>query len=141
MEETLSKQGIAASLVWSIDELKGIGLLDVLPKNATKQNAIEFLARLRGYLLDEVVFAGDSGNDLAVMASEIPSVLVANAADDVRQQAKQMAAANHCAASLYLANGLNSDMNGNYASGILEGVAHFIPAMRERLKQSGFHYE
>ncbi|TFH59377.1 MAG: haloacid dehalogenase, partial [Candidatus Zixiibacteriota bacterium] len=36
MENRLSQMGVKASLVWSIDEPENIGLLDVLPLNATK---------------------------------------------------------------------------------------------------------
>ena len=127
MQNLLKKHGIGASLIWSIDDLEQIGLLDVLPQQATKLHAIEFLMRRKGYAPERTVFAGDSGNDLPVLASHIQSVLVANARDDVRKQALTMAANNGCPEALYLAQGDFLGMNGNYAAGILEGVAHFIP--------------
>ena len=75
----------------------------------------------------EVVFAGDSGNDLDVLASPIPAVLVANATDESAREAReaQAKANGHC---LYCARGGALGMNGNYAAGILEGVLHFHPA-------------
>lgn len=124
----LKQAGVQASLIWSVDELKQIGLLDVLPEHATKLHAIDFLRQQLGYALDEVVFAGDSGNDLPVLTSGIPSVLVANAAADVRLTAQKMASRNGTQASLYCATGQIAGMNGNYAAGVLEGVCHFIPA-------------
>ncbi|MGD9950938.1 MAG: HAD-IIB family hydrolase, partial [Desulfobulbus sp.] len=63
----LARLGVDASLIWSIDEPQHIGLLDVLPRNATKMHGIEFLGRYLGYQREEILFAGDSGNDLMVM--------------------------------------------------------------------------
>ena len=141
MEIILKENNIDASLIWSVDDPKGIGLLDVLPEHATKLHAIEFMVKELGYTLDEVVFAGDSGNDLAVMASPIHSVLVANAADDVRASAIKLAQANGHESALYLANGKHGKMNGNYAAGVLEGVWHFVKAARANLADFGFHYD
>jgi len=138
MQQRLQQAGVNASLIWSIDEPKGIGLLDVLPKNATKLHAIDFLRQYAGFSLDEVVFAGDSGNDLPVLASDIPSVLVANATEDVRLAALDLAQHKGTQAALYLATGNNSHNNGNYSSGVLEGVYHFSPPFRQPLEQIGF---
>ncbi|WP_126455050.1 HAD-IIB family hydrolase [Sulfuriflexus mobilis] len=141
MAKRLEDYGVDASLVWSIDEAKDIGLLDVLPRNATKLHAIDFLRRQLDYSLNEVVFAGDSGNDLPVLVSPIPSVLVANATKEVKEAVSQLAEDNGYGQALYLATGKNTNMNGNYAAGVLEGVCHFIPAFRQQLKQIGFCYE
>lgn len=137
----LDELGVRASLVWSIDEPKGMGLLDVLPRNATKLHAIDFLRQQLGYSLVEVVFAGDSGNDLPVLESLIPSVLVANASQEVKASAQRLAEMKGNSLSLYLATGSNNNMNGNYSAGVLEGVYHFQPDFRERLEQIGFYCE
>ena len=42
MEDLLRAENIQACLVWSVDELKGVGLVDVLPASATKFHAVEF---------------------------------------------------------------------------------------------------
>ncbi len=141
MQQRLDDSGVKASLIWSVDEPKAIGLLDVLPRNATKVHAIDFLRQQLGYTLNEVVFAGDSGNDLAVLESPIPSVLVANATEEVRTTAKRQAEKNGNFKSLYLATGKNANMNGNYSAGVLEGVCHFVPAFRQLLRPGGFCYE
>jgi len=73
------------------------------------------------------IFAGDSGNDLAVLTSGMQSVLVANAAQDVRETALQAVRENGHRDSLYLAKGSFFGMNGNYAAGVLEGLVHFFP--------------
>jgi HAD superfamily hydrolase (TIGR01484 family) len=133
MQIRLVEQGVRASLTWSIDEPAAIGLLDVLPACATKLHAIEFLAAQTGFSVTETLFAGDSGNDLPVLSSAIPSVLVANAAAEVREAAQAQAATAGHADTLYIADGGFLGMNGNYSAGILEGMAHFYPGLVERL--------
>ena len=129
MRARLDKRGVRASLVWSIDEPAGVGLLDVLPARATKLHAIELLRERLGIPLERTLFAGDSGNDLPVMASEVPSVLVANASDEVRETAVAQAQAGGHGQALYLAEGGLLGMNGNYSAGILEGVVHYRPEL------------
>ncbi len=136
MGKCLNRENIAASLIWSIDEPNDIGLIDVLPRNATKLHAIEFLQQQLTYSIEEVVFAGDSGNDLPVLVSSIPSVLVANAAEEIKQAAQQGAEKNGHVDALYLANASELGMNGNYSAGVLEGVWHFAPDFREKLQQN-----
>ncbi len=133
MQERLAARDINASLVWSIDDLEHVGLLDVLPARATKLHAIEFLIQAHHYPYERVVYAGDSGNDLPVLASAIQSVLVANARDDVRAEAIALVEEQGRGASLYLARGDFLGMNGNYSAGILEGICHYIPECHELL--------
>ncbi|MEJ2201056.1 MAG: HAD-IIB family hydrolase, partial [Desulfuromonadaceae bacterium] len=73
IENRLREAGVTANLIWSIDELEQVALLDVLPMNADKLHGIEFLRHYLEFGLDEVLFAGDSGNDLPVFGSAITS--------------------------------------------------------------------
>ncbi len=130
LHEQLASRDIRAALVWSVDETRGVGLLDVIPACATKLHAIEFLLRTQAIGRDRCVFAGDSGNDLPVLASDVPSVLVRNADDAVRHQALHEANAQGHGDALYLARGDFLGMNGNYAAGILEGLVHYLPETR-----------
>lgn len=118
----LKYAGIKANLVWSIDQKAGLGLLDVLPAGANKLHAIRFLMQQLGFGVGDTVFAGDSGNDLDVLLSSIPAVLVANADDETKALAEQAHKD-----TLYIATGGYLGMNGNYSAGILEGVAHYHP--------------
>jgi len=127
MRQRLDQKQIAASLIWSVDETTDTGLLDILPAAATKRHAVEFLMSEQGYTLDNTLYAGDSGNDLPVLTSPIHSVLVANATNEVRQQALQMATTQGTQDALYLAHGNLLGMNGNYSAGILEGCVHYMP--------------
>ena len=129
VRERLAPSGVRASLIWSIDEAAGVGLLDVLPEGANKYHAIVFLMGLTGHSELTTLFAGDSGNDLEVLASPIPAVLVANGHAAVREEALRMANACDCTDRLYEAIGGWDGMNGNYSAGILEGVAHFHPEL------------
>jgi HAD superfamily hydrolase (TIGR01484 family) len=131
MWERLGHRGLQANLVWSVDEPLGAGLLDVLPASAGKLHAVEFLIRSIGVSRERCLFAGDSGNDLQVLASPIFAVLVANAAQEVRDEALDLAVSAGNADSLYLASGGFRGLNGNYAAGILEGLAHFFPGTED----------
>lgn len=131
MHAILVTEHIRANLIWSIDELANTGLLDVLPASASKQHAIEYLMEQLGFSLSSTIFAGDSGNDLTVLASPIRSVLVANASDDVRHEARQLALNMGQMDALYIAEGGFLQMNGNYSAGILEGIVHYMPEVSE----------
>lgn len=130
MASRLDAQNLAASLIYSVDEAAATGLLDVLPARATKLHAVEFLMRHQNFELHNTVFAGDSGNDLPVIVSRIPSVLVANADRAVVEQAQKQVCLKGNQEALYLAKGGFLGMNGNYCAGILEGIAYFLPFTR-----------
>lgn len=130
----LESLGVRANLIWSLDEAAAVGLLDVLPSRASKYHAIEFLMRRLGHNASTTLFAGDSGNDLEVLVSPIPAVLVANGHPEVRERARRESATAGLADRLYCARGDWSGMNGNYAAGILEGIAHFRPDLIDLLE-------
>lgn len=123
----LEQAGIRASLIWSVDEPAGRGLLDLLPESANKLEAITFLMRRKGFDDRHTVFAGDSGNDMAVLTSGLKAILVGNASRQVRDEAQRYLAATDQLEQLYLARGDFLGMNGNYAAGVVEGVCHFFP--------------
>ena len=127
IDQRLKDNDVAARLIWSVDEPAGVGLLDVLPARASKYHAIEALMQMRGFGYIDTVFCGDSGNDIEVLASPIPAVLVANGQPQVRELARRLADQGGNGEQLYFATGGFKGMNGNYSAGILEGVAHFHP--------------
>ena len=107
----------------------------MLSRRASKLHAIEYLQAELGFERSRILFADDSGNDLQVLASAIPSVLVANAMPQVVQAAIAQATAAGHRTALHLAQGGLLGMNGNYAAGILEGVAHFQPDLLPLLEE------
>ncbi len=136
MHKILLGQHLRASLIWSVDEISDIGLLDVLPAGASKRHAIEFLMEHLDFDLSNTLFAGDSGNDLAVMTSPIKSILVANASEEVRDEAQQHALNLGLVEALYLARGGLLGMNGNYCAGVLEGIVHYLPAFKAKMGEA-----
>lgn len=113
---------VIANLVWSIDQANGVGLLDILPAKANKLTAIVYLMSRLNFCWQDTLFAGDSGNDLDVFRSDIPSVVVSNAEPEIKRWALEA----NCD-RLYVARGGLLELNGNYRSGILEGACHFWP--------------
>ena len=133
VRDRLARLETPARSIFSRDSF-GLGLLDLLPPAAGKLSAIEFLMEQRGFRPEDTVFSGDSGNDLEVLASRLPSVLVANAGAEVQAQARETAATQGHAEALYIACGGLLGMNANYAAGILEGLVHFLPETSEWLR-------
>jgi len=127
IQQRLSRQNLRCRIIWSVDEQRGLGLVDVLPQRASKLHAIRYLMDRKGYLKSRVVFCGDSGNDLNVLTSDIQAVLVRNASDELRREALESVVKNGRAETLYVAKGNFMGMNGNYTAGVLEGLAHFEP--------------
>jgi sucrose-6F-phosphate phosphohydrolase len=136
MKQHLSGKGLSCRVIWSVDEQRRQGLVDVLPRRASKLHAIRFLMDQKGYLKSRVVFCGDSGNDLDVLTSDIRSVLVRNASKEVRRKALESVAKNGRSETLYVARGDFMGMNGSYTAGVLEGLAHFEPDVRPWIKEA-----
>lgn len=130
MQLRFTQQDWQVQLVFSIDEEKQVGLLDVIPASAGKLGAIHFLMRQLQIEDDAVLFAGDSGNDLDVLCSALPAVLVANATVEVQSEAQRRVQQDGIQSRLYLAQGRIG--NGCYAAGILEGIQHFFGEAAER---------
>jgi sucrose-phosphate synthase len=75
----LKEHRIAASLIYSHHEF-----LDLLPVRASKGRAIQYLARRWGFEMDEVLVAGDSGNDADMLRSGALGVVVKNHSSELR---------------------------------------------------------
>jgi sucrose-6F-phosphate phosphohydrolase len=127
ISDILDNHNIATHIIWSRDDAEDTGLLDILPRRANKLRAIRFLMNEKAVEESNTVFAGDSGNDLDVLVSGLQAILVKNSAGDVRRTAIHRLAEDGHNDRLYMAKGGFKGMNGNYAAGVLEGVAHFFP--------------
>lgn len=132
----LGAKAVKANLIWSVDEAENVGLLDILPQRANKLEAIRFLVKSEGHQETDTVFAGDSGNDLDVLVSGLQAILVKNGHDKVRKEAVSRLQNSEQASRLYLAKGGAFGMNGNYSSGVIEGLLHFFPACHTWLNGS-----
>jgi sucrose-phosphate synthase len=100
----LKERGLSANLIYSHHEF-----LDLLPVRASKGHAIEYLARRWGFGLDQVMVAGDSGNDAEMLRSGALGVVVRNHSSELRHLRGRE--------RIYFAEAA-------YASGILEGIEH-----------------
>ncbi len=132
IQQRFEQKQIKANLIWSIDEAAETGLLDILPASANKLHAIMFLMQQQGFNKQQLIFAGDSGNDLDVLRSPLQSILVANASADVRD-ALQIERG-YTPDNVYFARGNFLGMNGNYSAGIIEGIAHYRPDLLSMIK-------
>jgi len=111
-------------IVYSFDSQTGDGLLDFLPNSATKQTALEYIAEEYGEDKADVVFCGDSGNDVFPLTAGFSGVLVRNADDQLVANVKRASDVNPDL-RLYFAKGDFKGLNGYYTSGVIEGAYHY----------------
>jgi len=111
-------------IVYSFDSVDGKGLLDFLPASATKQTALEYVAREFGAAKEDVVFCGDSGNDIFPLTAGFCGVVVKNADDQLVENVKS-AMNQKPELKVYFAKGNFKGLKGYYTSGVIEGACHY----------------
>ncbi len=111
-------------IVYSYDSQDGKGLLDFLPDSATKQTALEYLSEKLEYKKENVVFCGDSGNDIFPLTAGFLGVLVRNADEQLVKDVKR-AMDRNTDLRVYRAKGDFMGLNGYYTSGVIEGAYHY----------------
>jgi len=103
----------------SLDPFKDCGMIDVMPGPVSKAYALLWLATHADFVPDEVLYAGDSGNDLAALAAGFRAIVVANASPGLVDQV----------AALQQVRGIPADhlypAKGSASSGVLEGCRHY----------------
>ena len=110
--------------IYSYDSMDDKGLVDFLPDSATKQTALEYVAEEHGCDKGEVVFCGDSGNDIFPLTAGFAGVLVRNADEQLVENVRQ-AMADNPELKVYFATGGFMGLSGYYTSGVLEGADHY----------------
>jgi sucrose-6F-phosphate phosphohydrolase len=111
-------------IIYSFDSQDGKGLLDFLPASATKQTALEYVAEEFGAAKGDVVFCGDSGNDIFPLTAGFCGVLVRNADEQLVANVK-MAMDEDPGLKVYFAKGDFRGLQGYYTSGVIEGAYHY----------------
>lgn len=106
------------SVIPSVDPFNGDGLIDLLPKNVSKAHALEWWVRDADLHRDAIVFAGDSGNDLAGLTAGCCAIVVGNAHRSIAKQAWESHRREGWTNRLYLAQ-------GEATSGVLQGCRWF----------------
>lgn len=114
----LRRDGHACDVVDSIDPFNGDGLIDVVPRNASKAFAIDWWRRFHDLQPEEIVFAGDSGNDLAALIAGYRAIVVGNASDQIRRDVIRHHEQSGWNDRLHLAT-------EHATSGVLAGARHF----------------
>jgi len=122
--DSLIKGKFDEVIVYSFDSQTGKGLLDFLPHSATKQTALEYVANEFGLNKADVVFCGDSGNDVFPLTAGFSGVLVRNADEQLVTNVKQAVEANP-ELRVFFAKGGFKGLNGYYTSGVIEGAYHY----------------
>lgn len=111
-------------IVYSFDSQDGKGLLDFLPASATKQTALEYVAEEFGAAKKDVVFCGDSGNDIFPLTAGFCGVLVKNADDQLVENVRNAMNQNP-ELKVYFAKGDFKGLKGYYTSGVIEGAYYY----------------
>lgn len=122
--DELVKGNFDEVIIYSYDSQNGKGLLDFLPNSATKQTALEYVTEEYQTEKENVVFCGDSGNDIFPLTAGFCGVLVRNADEQLVNDVKQ-AMQENTDLKLYFAQGDFKGLNGYYTSGVIEGAYHY----------------
>lgn len=114
--KTLLQNALADwNVISSVDPFTNDGLIDVLPEGVSKAYAIEWWRQNHGLECRQIAYAGDSCNDLAALTAGYHGIVVANAADDLREQLKEFADSQ----SLFYSK-------SKATSGVLEGLNSIV---------------
>ncbi|TVP79135.1 MAG: HAD-IIB family hydrolase [Puniceicoccaceae bacterium] len=104
--------------VGSIDPFLNCGLLDVMPVGVSKAYALLWLSTHANFKPDEVIYAGDSGNDYAALVSGFRAIIVANGSEGLAKKVKKDLDQRQLGKRLYQAK-------NPATSGVLEGCHCF----------------
>ena len=118
VNEVLDDLGGTVQAVYSVGAPSGRGLLDLLPAGVAKDYAIRYLHDHTGVHPDRLIYAGDSGNDLAAMLTGFKVIVVGNATPGLKEELTRRASEMEILDRLYFAEGF-------FAAGVLEGCQHF----------------
>lgn len=118
INEIRQRESLPYKCLGSVDPFNKHGLVDILPDGVDKAYALDWLSGLLSLNTDRIVYAGDSGNDLAALVGSYPSVLVGNATERLRSEVRELLKQQNESGPCYFAK--------NFAtSGVLEGMKHF----------------
>jgi len=118
VRQKLNAAAAPYSIVQSVDPFNGDGLIDLLPAGVSKAHALSWWVNDQNLTSGDVVFAGDSGNDLAAMTAGYQAIVVANASRAIARQAYDVHRSSKWRNRLYLAK-------NTATSGVLEGCRWF----------------
>ena len=106
------------SLIHSVDPFNGDGLIDLLPYAVNKSSALAWWVSHTGASRDHIVYAGDSGNDLAALTGGYRAIVVGNADRDLAERVREAHAKQGLPDRTFLAE-------GEATTGVLQGCRSF----------------
>lgn len=118
IQQVLSASQAPYSVISSVDPFNGDGLIDLLPLEVSKSFALHWWQRHNQADGEAILFAGDSGNDLAALTSGYKSILVGNAVPELSRKVETVHHARGWKDRLYLAK-------GHATEGVVEGCRWF----------------
>ncbi|MFN3152398.1 HAD-IIB family hydrolase [Bremerella sp.] len=116
--QQLTHRRLPYSLISSVDPFTGDGLIDLLPTDVSKAHALQWWTDHAGMDNKQLVFCGDSGNDLAAMTAGYRTIVVGNASPELMETVHQHYESRMQVDRLYLAE-------KPATSGVLAGCRHF----------------
>lgn len=111
LQQCLRRAGLRARVIYSQSRY-----LDVLPVRASKGQAVRYLAFKWGFPMEQLVTAGDSGNDLDMLTGSCKGIVVAN-------HSAEMEPLRQCE-GIYFAS-------RPFVEGVMEGLNHFGIGIQE----------
>lgn len=118
IQERLARTAAPYSLIHSVDPFNGDGLVDLLPKRVSKAFALQWWVEHAGLWKESIVYAGDSGNDLAAFLAGYRTIVVGNTDREIADRVSQHHSNSQSHDRLCLAK-------EHGTSGVLEGCCWF----------------
>ena len=119
----IQENDLPYNIISSLDPFAHVGLIDLLPRGISKNYALQWLIRQGEIESSNIIYAGDSGNDLEVFRSTLKCIAVGNMEADTKKKVEDLIYEDSCAERIYLAQQAAT-------IGVLEGLQHFemVPA-------------
>ncbi len=123
MEAMIERDQHPLSMVHSVDPDVGRGMIDVMPRGVNKAYALQWWSDHVDHDPTRMVYAGDSGNDLAALTSGVRGIVVGNASHDLRRKLDRHG-------KHLIDQGLIYFSQNGYTTGVVEGARHhrLLPA-------------
>lgn len=118
IREVFARDDLPFAVVDSIDPFTNDGLVDLLPRGVSKAYALRWWTDHIDRPREAVVFAGDSGNDMAAFTAGYRTIVVGNTDRSIAAAVAEEHRRQDWAGRLYLAE-------GQATTGVLEGCRHF----------------
>jgi len=109
----LSKNILNTRLVPAFDFNNRTGIIDILPNKVSKLSSLQYIAKKFDIAEENIIFAGDGVNDFEIFTSDIKSIVVGNAEEELKQKIKEADSKN-----TYFAK-------ENFVDGVVEGLRYF----------------